>query len=173
MKFSWPAILIITLLLTGCGYSIPGSAGLDPEDRKAIYLELWQNKTSEMGYQISIQHALVNWLKKSGRMDLTRNRKEADLIISGTINSAYYPSLSYGDFERAVEVRAEVTCSYQIVDQKTGKAILTRNNVTGREAFATSDQAIIYEENKKLALIEIADDLAEGIYISLSHRLNP
>lgn len=173
MKFSWSIILAVVVIISGCGYSIPGSGNITPEERKTIYLELWQNKTNEMGYQTTIQHALVNWLKKSGRINLTRNKKEADYIISGTINSAYLPGLSYGDFERAVEVRAEVTCSYQINDQKTDKAILTRNNVTSREAFATSDQAIIYEENRKLALLEIADELAEEIFINLSHRLNP
>ncbi len=166
----------IIFFLSGCGYTNPYSQPSELVDeggeQVSIYVSMWENRTSELGYQSVLQQTLVRWLKKSRRFSLTNNRAEADYILSGIIESAEYPGLSYGLWERAVELRAEITFSFNLKENDTGKIVLQKRDFTRREAFRVGSNASDMEMNKKEALRELADDIADNIYIQLFYKFS-
>ncbi len=170
-------LLLLCLLLAGCGYTNP-YADLDKENGDqngstiSIYVDMWQNRTAELSYQTVLKQSLVRWLKKSPRFSIARDRSQADYILGGTVHSARYPGLSYGNYDMAIEVRAEIKVSFQLTDNKTGDPVLKSRKITRREAFRVGDNAADAESNKRRALLTIADDIADNIYIQIFYKFS-
>jgi hypothetical protein len=173
--------LLTTLLLTaiffsGCGYTSPYAPPTETDgkgDRIPLYLEMWDDETNLLGYQAVIQRSLIHWLKKSKNFGLVKNSSEASHILSGTIHSADFPGLSYGTFDRAVELRAKVRFSYKIEEMKNNLIKLEKKEFTKLKSYLVGSSAVETEDNRQRVLQEIADDLAEEIYIELSYILIP
>lgn len=156
---------------TGCGYSTPHTRiakhDADGDGTIRIFLNMWSNQTNLLGFQGQVQQSLIQVLTRSNHYHLTQNKARADYILEGTLYSVEIPGLSYGAFDRAVEVRAEVKLGYRLVDAKSGNVILQKNKYIKRETFQVGDDAVHTQGNQDLALVLLADDLADDIDIQL------
>ncbi|MBC8316528.1 MAG: hypothetical protein H8E41_01385 [Desulfobulbaceae bacterium] len=168
-------LILTAILFTGCGYTNPYavSDADGTDERVPLYLEMWKDNANQMGYQNVIQQSLVHWLKKSKSFVLVRDRQDADHILSGIIHSVDYPGLSYGTYDRAIELRAKVQFSYTLEEKENNTVKLKKKNFTKLQSFMVGTSAVGTNDNKELALREIAEELAEEIYIELSYLLIP
>lgn len=167
-------LLVTALLFSGCGYTNPYAPSTDGEDdRIPLYLEMWHDETNLLGYQAVIQRSLVHWLKKSKKFVLVNDISDASHILSGGIHYADFPGLSYGTFDRTVELRAKVRFSYKLKELENNLIKLEKKEFTKLKSYLVGGSAVETEDNRQLALQEIADDLAEEIYIELSYILIP
>lgn len=161
----------LLLFTGGCGYSNPHTRTADfdqdGDGRIRIFLDMWTNQTNLLGFQAQIQQSLIQVLTKSSRFYLTQNRASADYILDGTIYSVEIPGLSYGLFDRAVEVRAEVKLGYRLREAGSGKVLLQNNKYIKRQAFRVAGDAVRTQSNQDLALLLLADSLADDIDIQL------
>jgi hypothetical protein len=155
----------------GCGYRNPHTRiadfDKDGDGKIRIYLDMWANQTNLLGFQGQIQQSLIQVLTKSNRFYLTQNKVGADYILDGTIYSVEIPGLSYGAFNRAVEIRAEVKLGYRLVNAQTGKIVLEKNKYIQRETFKVEDDAIRTQSNQDIALALLAGSLVDNIDIQL------
>ncbi len=169
-------ILFICILLSGCGYTNPyadlSEHDADQNGTFSIYVDMWRNQTAELGYHTLLKQSLVRWLKKSPRFSIAPERSQADYVLGGTVHSARYPGLSYANYDRAIELRAEVEVSFQLTDNKTGAFLIKSRKITRREAFRVGEDAAEAESNKRRALLEIADDIADNIYIQTFYKFS-
>lgn len=169
-------LLALAVGLCCCGYSNPyaRSEASDnaPFESVSIYVDMWKNKTGELGLQTEMTQALVRWLKKSRHFTMAASPNQADYTLRGVIESAHYPGLSYGAFDRAVELRAELTFSFELKKNSTGEIILKREETPWHENFTTGRDSATTEMNKRQALALITDDIAEQIYINLFHSFS-
>lgn len=156
---------------SGCGYSNPHTRTAefdkDGDGKIRIFLDMWTNQTNLLGFQGQVQQSLIQTLTKSNRFYLTQNKANADYILDGTLYSVEVPGLSYGVFDRAIEVRAEVKLGYRLVDARDGKVVLQTNKYIKRETFQVGDDAVRTQSNQDLALVLLADSLADNIDIQL------
>lgn len=169
-------LLSLAVTLSSCGYSNP-YASLDdpaggPAEPVSIFVDMWKNKTSELGLQSEMTQSLTRWLKKSRHFTMAASPDQADYTLRGVIESAHYPGLSYGTFDRAVELRAELTFSFELKNNSTGKIILKREEAPWHANFRQGRDAATTERNKRQALVVIIDDIAESIYINLFHTFS-
>jgi len=169
-------LLALGITLSACGYSNPyvqsdEAEGVKP-DAVSIYVDMWENKTSELGFQSELKQSLVRWLKKSPHFSMARTPQQSDYILNGVIESVHVPGLSYGTFDRAVELRAEITFSVEVKNTKTGEIILQRKDADWYEAFSAGRDAASLEMNKREALRQVADSIAENIYVNLFNRFS-
>jgi hypothetical protein len=169
-------LLLTAILFSGCGYTNPYAPPTDTDgngDRIPLYLEMWHDETNQLGYQAVIQRSLVNWLKKSKKFVLANDSSDAGHILSGAIHYADFPGLSYGTFDRAVELRAKVRFSYTLKELENNVIKLEKKEFTKLKSYLVGGSAVETKDNRQRALQEIADDLAEEIYIELSYILIP
>jgi hypothetical protein len=169
-------LLFIIFVLTGCGYTNPYAPKADDGQKAnnsvSIYVDMWHNHTAELGYHTLLKQSLVRWLKKSPKFSISPDRNQADYILGGTIHSARYPGLSYGTFNQAIEIRAEIKVSFKLENNKTSELVLNSRQINRREAFIVGDNAADTESNKRQALRVIADDIAENIYIQIFYKFS-
>lgn len=156
---------------SACGYSNPHSRIADfdknGDGKIRIFLTMWDNQTNLLGFQGQIQQSLIHVLTKSNRFSLTQNRARADYILDGTIYSVEIPGLSYGAFDRAVEVRGEVKLEYRLMDAHDGKVFLQKRKCIKHENFLVGGDAIRTQSNQDIALDSLAHTLATNIDIQL------
>jgi outer membrane lipopolysaccharide assembly protein LptE/RlpB len=169
-------LLSLAVTLSSCGYSNP-YARLDdpaggPAEPVSIFVDMWKNKTSELGLQSEMTQSLTRWLKKSRHFTMAASPDQADYTLRGVIESAHYPGLSYGTFDRAVELRAELTFSFELKKNSTGEIILKKEEAPWHANFRQGRDAATTERNKRQALVLITDDIAERIYINLFHAFS-
>ncbi|MFZ5764557.1 MAG: LPS assembly lipoprotein LptE [Thermodesulfobacteriota bacterium] len=170
-------MFLAALSLSGCGYSHPYAgkveAGEDFNNKAvALSVEMWGNQTSELGYQTEITQALFRWLKKSPHFTLASSREQADYILTGTVDSLDFPGLSYGTWDRAVELRAQVVFSFSLQERENGTIVLRKKEQRWHESFPASGDAATTEMQKREALREIAEHIAEDMYVQLFYRFS-
>lgn len=170
-KYALFIIFVILCFLAGCGYSSPYSQTTDydrdHDGQVTIYLQMWDNKTNLLGFQATIQQSLTNWLKKSQRYILTQNRDSADFILSGQIHSVEIPGLSFGQYDRATEIRINTRLSYQLLDTNTQKIVMVKSGFLKQQTSAVGSDSVHTKSNQQAALTVMADSLADEIYIQL------
>jgi hypothetical protein len=130
--------LTLSVALSACGYSNPYSREDDsaPEavagETISIYVDMWSNNSSELGLQSEMKQALVRWLKKSRNFSMAATPDQADYVLGGVIESSHYPGLSYGAWDRAVELRAEMKYSYHLRNHPAEKKFSLAGILPGR-----------------------------------------
>lgn len=166
----------LTMALSACGYTNPYVQSDDADGAEqgtiSIYVEMWKNNTSELGFQSEVKQSLVRWLKKSPHFSMATTPERADYILSGVIESLHLPGLSYGIFDRAVELRAEIIFSVELKKRKTGEIILKKGDADWHESFRVGRNAAVMEMNKREALREIAENISENIYVNLFNKFS-
>ena len=132
---------------------------------------MWPNQTNELGLETTFYHALSDWLRKTKLITLTENKADAEYVLTGKIVSVDYPEISYSSNSVANELRANLTVTFSLVEQSTGKAVWQKNNYTLNETLSNVDSLTQLQANKKIALAEIADNLAEEIYLHIINSI--
>jgi hypothetical protein len=137
----------------------------------ALHRSMWANQTNELGLETTFYHALSDWLRKSKLITLTEKKAEAEYVLTGKIVSIYYPELSYTTNNVANELRANLTVTFSLKDQASGKTIWEKTNYTRTETLAAVADTNQLRAYKKVALAQIADDIAEEIYLHLINSI--
>jgi hypothetical protein len=168
------AVLLSTLLLSGCGYHNPymqpdGSA-LPP---KSVFLDIWPNQTTELGLETEIFRALVHWFKGAPSIQVTHNPAEADYLVNGEIQSIDLPALAFGQYDQAIEIRVILKISFLIREKMTGKILHEQKGLTFEEAARVGADATTSRDNKRQALDLITADIAERVYLDTLEALYP
>jgi len=156
------------VLLAGCGYHNPYAPRTDSQPI-SIHRSIWKNNTNELGLEIELYNALSNWLRKSPFIQIHDQETEANYLLTGTIDSVEYLELSYGLHNEATELRIHLIVHYVLIEQETGAKIWDKKQLY-TEPLKKDPNPSQLQANKKEALIEIADDIAEEIYLFLINR---
>ncbi len=171
--FNLLLVLLMAWGLSGCGYSNPYNSDMpgvaDDQHREAvpIFVSMWKNNTSELGFQSIIYQELIKWLKKSKMIKLVQNRQEARYILNGAVRSIRYEGLSYDADDNAVEIRAVTRLSYELRDRETDEIVWQQANLVRRDNFTVGNDSVITSDNKRTALMAISSDIAQVIYTKI------
>lgn len=171
MQISKQILIILVLgLCVSCGYYNPYVASSNSKPI-TLHRSMWTNQTNELGLETTFYHALSDWLRKSKLITLTEDKNDAEYVLTGKIVSVYYPELSYTNHNVANELRANLTVTFSLTDQSTGKTVWEKTNYTRTETLAAVADPNQLRAYKKVALRQIADDLAEEIYLYLINSI--
>ena len=165
--FSARLIPVICLLglLGGCGYYFPQ---VYDGPTRSVYMPTWKNRTNELGLDAKIYQSLSRWFQKSKAIKITKDKKNADLILAGEILSIDLPSVSWNGDARTTSVKVKLDVRYVLKDLKKGKIIWEVPNELWTEDYAVRD---IGTNAETKALAQIVDDLSERIYLGTLDKL--
>lgn len=161
--------LMLLLLIAGCGYYNPYVARSDSKPI-TLHRSMWKNSTTELALETTFYRALSDWLRKSTLITMTETRDEAEYILTGEITRIDYPEISYGSQQSVKELRADLTIHFLITNNKTGAIVWEKTETQQQELFMSSDP-ITLRNNKNVALAQIADDVAEEIYLHIINSI--
>ena len=153
------AIVCLLFLLGGCGYYFPNVYN-GPEVN--VYMPTWKNRTDRLGIDAVMYQSLSVWFQKSDKINLTKKKETADLILAGAITSIDLPSIAWDSDARTTDVQIALRLRYVLKDLETGKILWEVPNELWTENANTLNQDANTEDE---ALAIVLDDVSEKIYL--------
>lgn len=155
------------LLITGCGYHVPGQ-GDDwvGKGERRLYIELFANRTTEPYLENFVTSEVVQKFSGSRLVDLTEERADAQLVLSGTVIDFFSSAEAYNATDSISEYRAGMTIKARLVRQATGE-VLWQGDLRRDEDFPGVANKILLIEAQTIALKVASRRLAEDLYARL------
>lgn len=166
---TWIVCAAIIIALTGfsCGYHFSSGGEHIDSSIQTVFVEKFQNRTSESNLENYVQNAFVNEFRRGSRFDLADSKERADAIITGSIKRASLSHLSYTSSDVAKENRVNLTMAVTFKTNKSNNIIWNNDNLTGNEAFLVDFDPSRTDANKEKALRKLVVDMAERAYRSI------
>ena len=162
----------MALLLAGCGYHSPYKDRVIAENKKtSLYLSVWKNNTNELGLEGQILQSIADWLQESKHIALTTREDEADLVLSGSIDSIYLQATAFSGSDRATSIKARLNTSYQLVRRQSGERVKQTQNTLREATYSVNSDAVSTQSRKRNALAGIANAVGEQIYLEVFYEL--
>lgn len=141
-------ICFLALFLAGCGYT---TKTLLPNYIKTVYVENFKNKidlTAEVsdkvpyklykpGLENDMTKAVVDRFIFDGNLKVTKERDEADAILSGELLEYVKEPLRYDSDDNVIEFRVRVVVAAKFLDRKTNKIIWQSGKFSGESSQRT------------------------------------
>lgn len=158
-------IVIVTclciILLTGCGYKMVGKETHLPPGVSSIAIPTFTNKTLEPGIEIPLTQTFLKEFIRDRRIKVV-DRKEADAILEGIINTFFIYSISYDRSGYALEYRINLVSDLTLKKQN-GDVIWREKDFLETLTYHASSDVVISEANKADAIQRIGRLMAERI----------
>lgn len=160
-------ISLMCLVMAACGYRFSG-AGTLPKGVKRVFVNLFENRTSEVGLENTITNDVISEfvIKQKDRL---ATQSEADAILKGTIVSLRKDAISRTGAGEVQERRVEVVVNVSLVDP-SGKTLWSAQGVSASEAYAATGgiEASTAAGGQGSALSDLSKRIAERIYNRLT-----
>jgi len=161
------SLALLIPLLGGCGYHFVGMGGM-PRGVKKIAICTLDNATPEPHLGEVIASALRREFITRRGVEVV-GEGEAEAILKGKVTSFKLTSLAYDRQGRAKEYRARVVLDLELTS-KEGDRLWGLSNFSWSKSFTVYRDVMIDEQRKNWAIDEIADDLAEAVYLRMTEE---
>lgn len=158
----------VILTLAGCGYTV-NQPGTLPGGVQTVYVNVFNNLTSEAGLETMIATSIVSEISRFGAQQIVDMPERADAIIRGSIRATASQSIAKHGINVAAERLAVVYVDVQLVNQD-GTVLWQVRNLSDSEAYLVFSDKINNEASKFYAYGIITSRLAERIYSHMVDR---
>jgi outer membrane lipopolysaccharide assembly protein LptE/RlpB len=150
-----------------CGYRF-ADTGQFPSGVSTIFVQLFENRTSEVGIESVFTDELTGQFTTRGNeRSLTDSATRSDAVLSGVIKQVDITNISKTSETVVSERRVVVTVAASLVSSN-GKTVWQVGNVSGTGTYEVDqDDYEITEGNKREAIALAAERIAEMLYNSL------
>ena len=155
------------LLLSGCGYHVPGRGNALPEDIQTVYIEPFINKTREPFLETPLTNEVRDQFSRRRTLDVVASPDLADAILTGTIVSYQSSTVSYDRNDDITEYRVTMMVDAALT-RSNGEEVVWQGTVSWREEFYANDDRAQQDYNETLAQEDLHRRLAQEIYNSLT-----
>ena len=158
-------IICLVFLLGGCGYYFPNVYN-GPE--KSVYMPTWKNRTDRLGIDNAMYQSLSVWFQKSDKINLTKDKENADLVLAGEIIFIDLPSVGWDSDARTTDIKARLGLRYVLKDLETGKILWeVPDDVYSEDVNTLNEEA----NNETEAIDQMLTDISEKIYLGTMSRV--
>jgi outer membrane lipopolysaccharide assembly protein LptE/RlpB len=137
------AVALVTLMSTGCGYTLRGSGSVLPADVKNVYIPRVENGSTELGLADVVTDALRDEFDSYGTVSVVEKQGEADAILkvriidvkstTSTVNAATNTSLQ---MDTTMLLGGELR-------RTTGQILWRDNNLKVTKEYAANQSVVV------------------------------
>ncbi|PLX95078.1 MAG: molecular chaperone [Desulfuromonas sp.] len=161
------ALIALVVLACGCGYHLPGRGTALPEDIQRVYVEPFENKTTEPFLETPLTNEVRDQFSRRRTLEIVATPAEADAIMSGTIVSYRSGSVSYDRNDDITEYRATMVVNAALT-RTNGEEVIWQGQVSWKEEFFANDDRAQQDYNESLAQEDLHRRLAQELYNRLT-----
>ncbi len=165
MNFRW--CLFLLLLLSACGYHVPGRGGGLPGGIERVYVEPFVNQTSEPQLENRLTNDISAVLARNTAISLVESDTAAQAILRGTLLRYRSRALSYDKNDDISEYRATLVITAELKQPAPERNLLWRRTLNWSVDYAAADAKQLQEDLESLAQEELSQRLAEELYFQL------
>lgn len=156
---------LFLVLATACGYHFSGGGKL-PGGIQTVNIRIFENQSGETGIETLLTNDIVNQFL---RFDTVRivEKDRAEAILTGTIKSARIRTIAHESPGRSTERRITLHLDVRL-QSPDGRRIWSASDIASGDSFEVAAEKHRTEQNKKSAIANISERLAERIYYRLT-----
>ncbi|MBM4284054.1 MAG: hypothetical protein FJ128_02225 [Deltaproteobacteria bacterium] len=155
-------LLLVLLVLSGCGYRPVGTESLPVEKRPTIAIPPFGNRTTEIGLETMMANAFINTFAQNRGWRVVTRPEEADLVLEGKVSSIESSSVAFFDINRSLVRRVTIRVDLQLTRKSGGKVIWKESDVF-QEDYAVDNNYQIGEATKAMGIRRGAATLARRV----------
>jgi outer membrane lipopolysaccharide assembly protein LptE/RlpB len=148
--------------VVACGYHFQ-TAGVIPAGLEPIFIEVFENRTSEAGLETLVTNAIVFEFVKRNEAALAHTAVDASVVMKGVIRSVELQTISTRGRDVAGERQVTMRIEVQLV-AADGKVKWAAKNLSDNEAYPVSNNKFLNDEKQRVALGTVAMRIAERVY---------
>ena len=161
-------LLLLPLMLSGCGYALVGHSNFLSPDVKTISVPAFVNRTTRVELEQFVTQSVASEMVARGRLRLVSTPAEADVILKGSIDSFGIFPIAFNPQGFATQYQISITANIQLIDHRHEDKVLWKNDqyrfAENYEVNAVSADAASQETR---AIREIAVRFAETLVTNL------
>jgi outer membrane lipopolysaccharide assembly protein LptE/RlpB len=154
-------IILLLLVVTGCGYHPMGAEPIGPTTH-TLAVPLFTNRSTEVGLEATLANALLNAFSQTRAVKVTPYEKDADLVLDGKVQSVDNTSVAYQSVTqstvRRVTLRVELT-----LHQKDNGKVLWKDTEVLQEDYVADPNYQFGEATKSEGLRRAAISMARRV----------
>jgi outer membrane lipopolysaccharide assembly protein LptE/RlpB len=154
-------LLLVCLLLTGCGYHATGRGSL-PTSVHSIAVPAFANLTRTYKVDQLLTTAVVREFVTRTNYQISSNPSEADAVLKGTVTSAYVAPLTFDPSSRVTSGLVTVNMRVSLSDRK-GKVLFENNQYVFRQQYQISGEVSSFFEEEGPAVERLSRDFARTL----------
>lgn len=136
-------LLLLTVCMSACGYTLRGSGSVLPPDVKAIYVPLAENNSTKLGLAEVVTEAMQEEFDSYGAVMVVERQSDADAILKVTItNVAETTSTVNASSNTAVQMD---TTMYLVAELRrvTGPVLWRDAALSVTKSFGTNASVVV------------------------------
>jgi hypothetical protein len=158
----WAYLLLILVLLMGCGYRPMGAEPATPRGAPTLAIPLFANRSTEIGLEAVLATALINTFAQTRAVKVIPGDKNADLVLEGKVRSVDNASVAYFDVTRSTVRRITVRVDLTLKKGESGK-VLWKDTQVLQEDYVVDVSYHIGEATKTEGLKRAAVSMARRV----------
>lgn len=131
-------VIILLLLLYGCGYHLPGRGASLPDDVHSVAIDPFVNKTTEPFIETQLTNEVRDQFARRRTLDVVANIDQADVLLRGTIVSYLANAIAYDTNDDITEYRLTMAVDAELA-RVNGEDVLWQGTVSWSEEFFASE----------------------------------
>jgi outer membrane lipopolysaccharide assembly protein LptE/RlpB len=156
--------LLISLLLSGCGYHLIGTGSTLPEHLKTLSIPVFTNSSSQPEIHRELTSAIIDAYITDGRVKIVR-KGQADMLMTGNLSYYELKTVSFTSDNFATGYIVKLGVDVEVIDKVKDRPYLKQNLQTEWNYTASAD--IVDNESARLAALDEAYRVLGNRLVSL------
>ncbi|MBI4712585.1 MAG: LptE family protein [Planctomycetes bacterium] len=141
------------LLLSACGYQNTNYV----KEVTTIAVPVFDNKTTYREKEFELTQLVQREIKARTPFRLVAKPEQADLVLKGEITDYRKPAVIEGRLDEVLAAEVAVTVNVSLIEQKSGKVLLSKNYVGRGELIPSRGQ------NEDSATARVYEDISQWV----------
>ncbi len=154
-------LLVLLVVLAGCGYQLSGQAGTIPGNLQRLSVPMFANATTVPGLEQLITSAVRTQLQRDGRVRLGTDASSA-AQLRGAVTRYGLALLATDPSDFALEYRVEVEVHVMVEDLRQRQMLLDYRLVVNID-YVVSSQMVPNEIARERAMLAAARETGERV----------
>jgi outer membrane lipopolysaccharide assembly protein LptE/RlpB len=158
-------LLVLTLLLAGCGYRFTADSGTRLAAGQTVWVPYFKNATVYANASVALKRAIFEQFAEQRNIMPAATPEQGDLVLEGALTGYGNVAVSYSAVDTAMEYR--LTISADITVRKRGDAQnakpLWKGTLTARQDYPVSATIELQRSSEDAALSAASRKLAQQL----------
>jgi outer membrane lipopolysaccharide assembly protein LptE/RlpB len=141
--FAAAAAAVLAIALSGCGYHLAAAGDALPPNAKTIYVERFSNSTRFTGANDELMRYIKDEIAMHDRLQEVDSASQADLILSGNIESIYTLPTAYNSVLEPTIYGVSMSVTAQLKDVKQNKIIWQAHGINNSQNAQVVAQTVV------------------------------
>jgi hypothetical protein len=136
-------ILLLSLLLAGCGYQFAGEHISLPEDVHSVSVGHIENRSREQGLEKSLAFALEREVYIRRHFHMEEDPGGGDVVLSGMIRSVRVTPVAFNSNDQAVQFQIAVVLDLTLTRQSDGHVLWQVHGLREIDEYSASPPIVV------------------------------